>query len=252
MNTIKQNNYTFIKNAFLTHKKCFGETDNVFYERLFARLTDVKPKNALDMWCGNGDVAKLLSKTTSIEKVLAVDISQTMISEAIQNNCHDKVDYQLINTAIISDEIAKDDSIDVAYSTYVLMEPEKEEEVLQILKNIFAKLKPDAKYISLNSNIWEFAGKESYGFKINPLPEDIQENDRTTTYLRIGTGNTKNAWLEIHDYYRSIDKYAELFEAAGFVDVKVERILIPETTYVGVKDEAKTSPAYLISGQKPL
>jgi hypothetical protein len=122
---------------------------------------------------------------------------------------------------------------------------------LAIIQNAYDKLTPGGTYCALNSNIWEFAWKECYSYKIDTLPTDIQENEKTTTYLRIGIGNTTQDWLEIHDYYRSIKKYIELFEAVGFQHIEVKRILIPANTYSQMKDEATTAPAYIISWAKP-
>ncbi len=246
-----QNNYEIISDPFIIHKEKFWETDTILFKQLCNMISKENHAFILDMWCWDwGMTKKVYNEISTIKNIIGVDISEKMINKANKNTIK-WIQYKTIpNSSEIKDNIVKNNTIDLAFSTYVLMEPDNEADVELILKNVYNKLKDNSVYFSLNSNIWEFEWKECYSYKIDNLPKNVKENEITTTYLRVWNLNKISDRLKIHDYYRSINKYIELFNKVWFKDVAITRLFVPIDSYIWIVDEEKHAPAYIISWRK--
>jgi ubiquinone/menaquinone biosynthesis C-methylase UbiE len=149
-----QINYKIIAKPFLIHKKHFGQTDKVLLNALYTCLAEPEQKVVLDLGCGNGKIAnEVVEKIASIQKVFALDIEKDLIEDAQENNAHSKIVYSVVNPGKVDTKILADNSVDIAYSVYVLMEPKEETTVLAIIQNAYDKLTPGGTYCALNSNI---------------------------------------------------------------------------------------------------
>ncbi|WP_413944578.1 class I SAM-dependent methyltransferase [Bdellovibrio sp. HCB-162] len=113
-----------------------------------------KVATALDYGCGVGDFAKCLSP--NIERIVAVDIDQSILDVAKVNNSADNIDY------ISQDDFFKigKDSFDLIYTVTVLQHVTNKEDLLSLIEKFNELLKKNGHLLVYES----FSNKNGQSF----------------------------------------------------------------------------------------
>lgn len=157
------------------------------YKIVLDLLGDISGKKILDYGCGSGKFSRVLAKKGA--KIIAVDPNEKMLILARAQNC------QCIEYKKISDnDISFIDSIDYAVATYVLCDRKKDEEIIEIIRQIDRKLIDRGSFIVLEPH---------------PNRQKAAIGEPMEIYLE-GMENP------IFDYWQPIEKYVSLLQTNGF------------------------------------
>jgi tRNA (uracil-5-)-methyltransferase TRM9 len=171
-------------------------------------------ESILDLGCGNGELARTLSRRGHHGPYLGLDFSLPLLDEAEREAFAFPV--QFMQADLVSDDwehvITGNDMFDIVFSFAVLHHIPSVELRLQIIQQIHKHLKPDGTFIHSN---WQFLNSPRLKARIQPwgsvgLNEtDVDSNDYLLDWKRGGTG-----LRYVHHFDES--ELAELAKASGF------------------------------------
>ncbi len=108
-----------------------GRFVKCMYEEIVNRISEIQPKNILDLGCGNGNVLAALAKCTTY-KLFGLDLSENMISEA-KKRLNDDVELKIGDSENLPYEDNKFDVIICNASFHHYIHPKK---VLNEIKRV--------------------------------------------------------------------------------------------------------------------
>jgi ubiquinone/menaquinone biosynthesis C-methylase UbiE len=108
-----------------------------YFDKLYSIMKKIPPSRVLDVACGVGFLSVLLAKYG--HRVVAVDISKNSITNArklaIANNCHDKIDFRVMDVSQLNLEA---DSFDIVTGEdalhHIIKYPGAVENIYRVLK----------------------------------------------------------------------------------------------------------------------
>ena len=168
----------------------------------------------LDLGCGNGELARTLSRRGHHGSYLGLDFSLPLLDEAEREAFAFPV--QFIQSDLVSDDwehvIASDDMFDIVFSFAVLHHIPSVELRLQIIQKVHGLLNPDGMFIHSN---WQFLNSPRLKARIQPWGSvglkqtDVDANDYLLDWKRGGKG-----LRYVHHFDES--ELAGLAKAGGF------------------------------------
>ena len=150
-------------------------------------------ESILDLGCGNGELARTLSRSGHHGSFLGLDFSLPLLDEAERDAFASPVQFMQADLTSSDWEhvIARNDMIDIVFAFAVLHHIPSIELRLQIIKKIHALLEPDGMFIHSN---WQFLNSPRLKARIQPwgsigLKEtDVDSNDYLLDWKRGGKG----------------------------------------------------------------
>jgi tRNA (uracil-5-)-methyltransferase TRM9 len=174
-------------------------------------------ESILDLGCGNGELARTLSRRGHRGSYLGLDFSLPLLNEAEREAFAFPV--QFMQADLVSsdwDVETRNDMFDIVFSFAVLHHIPSSELRLQIIQKIHEHLKPDGMFIHSN---WQFLNSPRLKARIQPwgsvgLKEtDVDTNDYLLDWKRGGKG-----LRYVHHFDES--ELGDLAQASGFEIVK--------------------------------
>ncbi len=210
-------------------------TDQVFgYDRVLEKLSPLKGKRVLDYGCGPGVFAQQMARKGA--RVTGVDISTESIAQA--NRSFPPARFpELHFEPIVSGDISHlKGNFDAAVVNFVFCTLPNREEIVNILKNLRAAMRPGGQLVILESNWGKSNGREFQSFalpEVNPLVSGGE-------VIPVLKGEQGNVALRLLEYYWSPDDMRLMLKEAGFepkdleeptADAKDDRPWIDERTH---------------------
>jgi tRNA (uracil-5-)-methyltransferase TRM9 len=171
-------------------------------------------ESILDLGCGNGELARTLSRRGHHGSYLGLDFSLPLLNEAEREAFAFPV--QFMQADLVSSDwehvIARNDMFDIVFSFAVLHHIPCIALRLQIIQKIHEHLKPDGKFIHSN---WQFLNSQRLKARIQPWESiglkqtDVDANDYLLDWRRGGKG-----LRYVHQFDES--ELADLAQASGF------------------------------------
>jgi 2-polyprenyl-3-methyl-5-hydroxy-6-metoxy-1,4-benzoquinol methylase len=171
-------------------------------------------ESILDLGCGNGELARTLSRRGHHGSYLGLDFSLPLLDEAEREDFAFPV--QFMQADLVSDDwehvIARNDMFDIVFSFAVLHHIPSRELRLQIIQKIDEHLKPDGMFIHSN---WQFLNSPRLKARIQPWESiglqgsDVDTNDYLLDWKRGGKG-----LRYVHHFDES--ELNDLAKASGF------------------------------------
>ncbi len=221
-------NYDIVKSDFDKIAELGAEPKWNHNNCYFGALLKNVPENAgtcLDIGCGKGDLSRLLSRKAS--RVIAVDLSDKMISYARSNNAAGNIEYACAN---VLDMDFADDSLDIIITTATAHHLPYE----WLLEFAKRKLKISGKLIILDLVRAErFSDWLIWGFAVLPnVILNIAKNGR----LRKDDAHAAQIWRE-HGRHDTLMTIPEIRRIAGRMmpDAVIRRKLFWRYTLVWEK-----------------
>lgn len=182
------------------------------YQFVLELLGDINGKRILDYGCGSGKFSRVLAEKGA--EVIAVDPTENMLALARAQNCQ-RINYQWI----VDNDISFINAIDNAVATYVLCGRADDQEVRNIIKNIYGKLPVSGSFVVLDPHPMNRSGADSSGL------------------AKICLEGMQNP---VFDYWRPVEKYVSLLQEGGFT---LDTVLEP-------KDEQGNPQMLILRGRK--
>jgi 2-polyprenyl-3-methyl-5-hydroxy-6-metoxy-1,4-benzoquinol methylase len=171
-------------------------------------------ESILDLGCGNGELARTLSRRGHHGSYLGLDFSLPLLDEAEREDFAFPV--QFMQADLVSDDwehvIARNDMFDIVFSFAVLHHIPSLELRLQIIQKIDEHLKPDGMFIHSN---WQFLNSPRLKARIQPWESiglqgsEVDTNDYLLDWKRGGKG-----LRYVHHFDES--ELNDLAKASGF------------------------------------
>ena len=171
-------------------------------------------ESILDLGCGNGELARTLSRRGHHGSYLGLDFSLPLLDEAEREDFAFPV--QFMQADLVSDDwehvIARNDMFDIVFSFAVLHHIPSLELRLQIIQKIDEHLKPDGMFIHSN---WQFLNSPRLKARIQPWESiglqgsEVDANDYLLDWKRGGKG-----LRYVHHFDES--ELNDLAKASGF------------------------------------
>lgn len=191
-----------------------------FEGTLFLAVRDVpallhkyaRGNKALDYGCGPGRTTRFLKKLGLT--TVGVDISPDMLKEASLRD--PSGEYRHIQSGQLP---FADASIDIIFSSFVLVEVPTVDEIAAIMAEMNRVLKPDGIIMIVTATLNHLKAKWvslDYDFPENDRP--IQSGDTVKVFIR-GTNVT------LYDYYWTEQDYAQAFQQAGLQIIQADKPL---------------------------
>jgi ubiquinone/menaquinone biosynthesis C-methylase UbiE len=111
-------------------------------------LGDVANKSILDLACGTGNFTR---RFRSASKVVGVDISEKMIEIARQEEAREPLGIEYLVGDVL--ELGEIDQFDIVTAGFLLNYSQTKEQLLKMCQNIYANLKPQGRFVTLNGNV---------------------------------------------------------------------------------------------------
>lgn len=200
-------------------------------------LGEIGGKRILDYGCGSGKFSRRMRDLGGV--VTAVDVSTNAIDRAKQRD-KTSIHYQVI----VNDDISflKKESISNAVATFVFCTMQQENQIRNVIKQIYDKLTPEGCLIILEPHP-EALGYEYVSMK-RERPKEVKSGVPIIVQL---TGMD----TQFQDYWRSKEDYLKILSDIGFkIDTIEEPIVngcLDETFW---KDERIQPPLLIIRAKK--
>ena len=192
----------------------------------------VHGKNVLDYGSGSGESTLFLKSLDY--NVTSVDINERMLSIAQAKDPLGK--YVKIDSGIIPFD---DDSFDLVFCSFVLLEISTKDEILNIVREIHRVLKKNGIFISIS------ASDHTYNHDWLTLNTNFPENKNIASGAKVKI-EFRDINLTIDDYFWTEKDYREIFQKAGLVVVEVHNPLGKDDDGYEWKDEKIISPSSII------
>jgi tRNA (uracil-5-)-methyltransferase TRM9 len=170
-------------------------------------------ESILDLGCGNGELARILSRRGHHGLYLGLDFSLPLLNEAEREAFALPVQFMQADLASSDWDVkARNDTFDIVFAFAVLHHIPSIELRLQIIQKIHEILKPEAMFIHSN---WQFLNSPRLKARIQSwesigLQEtDVDANDYLLDWRRGGSG-----LRYVHHFDEN--ELAELAKASGF------------------------------------
>ncbi len=181
----------------------------------FNLLGDLAGKSILDLACGEGFYTRKL-KQKGATRVVGVDISSKMIELARQEEAREPLGIKYIVGDVC--ELGKFGSFDLVVASYLLNDAQTKEQLLLMCQSIYANLKPDGRFVTINANVQQSPESyplcEKYGF-IQSISEPLQEG--TTINVSFLINGQK---FSLNNYYLSRTTYEWAFRIVGLSEIR--------------------------------
>ena len=192
----------------------------------FNLLQDLAGKSILDLACGEGFYTRKF-KQKGAASVIGVDISSRMIELARHEEAKEPLGIEYIVSDVV--KMGKIGIFDLVVASYLLNYAQTKEELLKMCQTIYANLKPDGRFVTINDNLQQcpesYAICEKYGYT-KSISEALQEGRPITLTFRI-PGDNKI--FSFDNYYLSKQTYEWAFRTAGFKEIRWHKpIVSPE------------------------
>lgn len=190
----------------------------------------------LDYGCGAGK-STIFLKSLGLD-VTRVDINEEMIKIASSN---DPVGiYNIIKSGNIP---AEDNTFDLVFSSWVMMEVASKEELAKITKEIARVLKNDGIFIMLVCN------ENTYNRDWLSENTEFPENQNLTSGCKVKI-LFKNINLSIYDYFWSEEDYKSMLDQANFKILNIHKPLGTDQDGYNWINEKIISPFSIFIAQK--
>ena len=110
---------------------------------------DVADKSILDLACGTGVFTRMFRSAT--KHVVGVDISEKMIEIAKQEEAREPLGIEYIVRDVL--ELGEIDQFDIVVAVFLLNYSQTKEQLLKMCQNIYANLKPNGRFVTVNGNV---------------------------------------------------------------------------------------------------
>ena len=128
--------------------------DQYFYFKL---IGDLEGKSCLDLGCGVGFYTREL-KRRNAQRVVGIDISSQTIVLAKKEEAREPLGIEYILADVM--ELGKIGEFDLVVASYLLNHAQTSSQLLKMCQTIYANLKPNCRFISINNNLEQ--SPESY------------------------------------------------------------------------------------------
>jgi len=199
-------------------------------------LGDVNGKSILDYGCGTGTFCRYIQSKGA--KVTGVDVSENMINVA-RSRSSDQIEYHSIPSGM---EFPENFRFDFVVSNFVLCTLSFQNQILEILGEIYRVLKKDGLFVLMNSNWDKSNGKEFNSFRLEYCSTLVPGHPVTAVIKT-------DPLIRLHDYFWPIAEYQQMMITSGF-KIKGIREEIAESNDEGWLDEKKFPPYYALSAVK--
>jgi ubiquinone/menaquinone biosynthesis C-methylase UbiE len=187
--------------------------------------------NALDYGCGAGS-STIFLKNLGL-KVTGVDINPDMLKSAILND--PQGEYRLIKSAEIP---ANDNTYDLVFSSFALLEVSTLEEIKNILKEIYRALKKGGIFMTI------LCIEDFYNMDWLTINSEFEENKELISGKRVKLV-FKNIDLAIYDYYWSNEDFQNAIQTSGLTLIDTHKPLGKDDDGYAWVNEKHKSP-YII------
>ena len=184
----------------------------VAYDKALAMMGDIKDKRVLDQGCGTGKSSRLLRKEGAV--VVGVDKNPEMLS-ATRSSDATGIEYFLIEN---NDLAGIEGQFDGAFCTFVFLEVSKREELEQMVRAVYDKLKPNSLYVIVTNN------PDAIGYESDFIKLESGEGFTGESGQSVIDTVKLDPPLVFHDYYWTEEDQRSILENAGF---RIEQISTP-------------------------
>ena len=190
----------------------------------FNLLGELAGKSILDLGCGEGFYTRKFSHLGAT-RVVGVDLSPKMIELARQQEAREPLGIKYIVADVC--ELGSLGSFELVVASYLLNCAQTKEQLLKMCRIIFANLKLDGRFVTINDNIQQppesYSICKKYGYTKN-ISELLQEGTPITL-----TFSVDGQEFSLIDYYLSRATYEWAFRTAGFKEIRWHKpIVSPE------------------------
>ena len=195
------NNYNAIANIYAKHENV--GTAYLAYKYLCALLAKyAQGSSTLDFGCGTGSSTRFLNDIGL--DVCGVDINDAMLTEARSHN--DNIIYKKINAGKIPYE---NNTFDIVFSAFVLLEVDSKERMLNILNEIYRVLNNGGIFIAVTGST------EMYSNPWLSLDCDFEQNKNLKSG-DIAKVHLREIDLSVYDYYWTHQDYEDVINETQF------------------------------------
>lgn len=169
----------------------------------------------LDYGCGPGKVAYRYASmpANQAKRLIAVDASANMLSIAKESRSHANIEYCHISNNNI--DFIPDNSLDAAMINYVFINIGCEQDIIDIMSNIYRKLKPGGHLSILDTN------PNSVGIQFstfcNGRNKAYSRGEERVEYLKLPSDEV----LMLHDFHWPQEMYVENLKNVGFSNLEI-------------------------------
>ena len=205
------------------------------YKKVLKLLGNVKNKVTLDYGAGNLKFSRVLRDKEA--KCIAVEPSKEMlkISEKYDNN-----NIEIYNLEDNDISFLKSASVDIVVINFVICVISKKEEIEHIIKETYRVLKKGGLLIILDPNPKSIGGN-FLSFK-SEKPSLLKSGTPYKVRLKINS----EEFVNLIDYYWSLDDYKNIIKIVGFKDIKIEEPIISKDNKDKEWIEEKIKAPYVI------
>ena len=182
----------------------------------FNVLGDVANKSILDLACGTGNFTRRFRSSAS--KVVGVDISEKMIEIARQEEAKEPLGIEYLVRDVL--ELGEIDQFDIVTAGFLLHYSQTKEQLLKMCQNIYANLKPQGRFVTLNGNVDmppEIYPKHQK-YSLIPFTKSISGSLQEGTPITL-TFDIDGEQFSFDIYCLSKSTYNWAFQEAGFREI---------------------------------
>ncbi len=221
LSSSKQEKHTIISAydsfAHLYHKLRQQSENDPFRQMteytFFNVLGDVADKSILDLACGTGVFTRMFKSAT--KHVVGVDISEKMIEIARQEEAREPLGIEYLVGDVL--ELGEIDQFDIVVAAFLLNYSQTKEQLLKMCQNIYANLKPNGRFVTVNGNVdmpAEVYPKWRKYSIIKSISGSLQEGTPITI-----TFDIDGEQFSFDNYCLSKATYNWAFQKAGFREI---------------------------------
>lgn len=224
--------YEYIAKTAKSYKELgiIGTTYEPTFNRAAEILGKLDGKLVLDFGSGAGRSAKFLLRLGA-KRVIGLDHNKSMVALARRENI-DNAEFHLIQTTFP----LPDSSLDVAFSSWALMEMDKIKDMEKAMSEISRVIKPKGRFILVVATPESAFGHDYVSFKYIDNPETLKSGDITRLIIKA------NKPFIVDDHYWTVEDYKKNLAKANFT---VKNISYPKPGKGKWLDEIKV-PAHMI------
>ncbi|GMA70500.1 methyltransferase UbiE [Leuconostoc litchii] len=212
------------------------------YNLVISMLRSYQSKTILDYGCGPGKVSLQLAEKLSAS-VFAIDESAKMIDIARKERPHECVNYTKVENDNL--DFIQDNSLDSAIACYVFINNSSEKRICNIMNQIYCKLKPNGRFIILDTNP-NNTGVSFSTFQNGISGKKYHYGEHRVEKLNIGS----NEHLILNDFHWPTKMYERNLTQSGFKQVEVLYPKLNDFTSEEIKQIEKQYKYYDWSNEK--
>jgi ubiquinone/menaquinone biosynthesis C-methylase UbiE len=221
--------------AHLYHKLCQQSENDPLMQMIeytfFNVLGDVADKSILDLACGTGVFTRMFKPAA--KHVVGVDKSEKMIEIARQEEAREPLGIEYLVGDVF--ELGEIEQFDIVAAAFLLNYSQTKEQLLKMCQNIYANLKPNGRFVTVNGNIdmpAEVYPKWRKYSMIKSISDPLQEGTPITI-----TVDLDGEQFSFDNYYLSKATYNWAFQEAGFREIHWHKQTIPPQSIEQFREE---------------